>query len=294
MIEPRAHQRVRLQCGAAVLELAPWVGGSVAAFRWRDEDVFRPASAEALEDVDPLRMASYPLIPFAGRITGGAFVFEGRPIALPANLPGESDAIHGQAWRAPWRVAHIAPSQAELTYDHPAGEWPWRYRASQVFTLRDDGLRQVLSVTNQSDRAMPAGLGAHPFFPRGHGVTLKAHVSGVIIDVSKPPAMIPTPWDWRRAPTIEAFVDNQFVGWNGEARVMWPERRACVTMTTSPPAPYLVVYAPEGEAFFCAEPVSHQLDAVNLSPGGAGHGMTILGPGQTTSISIDYALSAEV
>src|SRR5205085_895702 len=144
-------------------------------------DIFRPATAQSLAATDPLGLGSFPLVPFAGRIAEGQFDFAGRQIRLPPNLAGETDAIHGQGWRNPWQVAGHETSTAALVFDHPAGAWPWDYRAEQTFTLRPNALIQRLSVTNTSREPMPAGLGVHPYFPRDHETRLQAEVTGVVL-----------------------------------------------------------------------------------------------------------------
>jgi aldose 1-epimerase len=58
-------------------------------------------------------------------------------------------------------------------------------------------------------------------------------------------------------------------------------------MTAQSPLDYLVIFTPPGRRFFCAEPVSHVTDAVNLAA--AGHpdtGLRILQPGETLTSAI--------
>jgi aldose 1-epimerase len=284
----RTTERVRLGHGDLSVELAPEIGGGVARFTWRGEDILRPAQASALRDRDVLGLSNFPLIPFAGRITKRRFRFEERDIALPPNLHGEAAAIHGQGWRLPWRLDEAGPTNARLSCEHRAGAWPWDYRASQVFALESDTLVHRIEVINLSDRPMPAGLGLHPYFPRDEDTRLTASVNGVRRTVAGPPDVVPAEWDWNTGVAIEAFVDNQFSGWSGHARIDWPLRDLAVTLSTDPARPHLVVYAPIGEAYFCVEPVGHILDAVNLSPGGADHGMIVLAPGEATSLTVRF------
>jgi aldose 1-epimerase len=44
--------------------------------------------------------------------------------------------------------------------------WPYSYQAEQIFTLDDSSLEIMLTLTNQDQRAMPAGFGLYPFFSR--------------------------------------------------------------------------------------------------------------------------------
>jgi aldose 1-epimerase len=284
-------QRLVLEQGDTSLTLAPEIGGGVAAFRWREHDLFRRATPVTLETRDPLGLGAFPLVPFAGRIAEGRFTFLDQVVCLSPNLPGEASAIHGQGWRRAWSIAGSTATKARLTLDHPAGEWPWNYRAEQTYVLEDGALTHRLAVTNASMRPMPTGLGIHPYFPRELDTCLEAEVMGVFMTPDTPPLPPPPAWDWRGGRAITAFVDHQFHGWSGSARVNWPSRRLTLTLTTQPKTPYLVVYAPTERDFVCVEPVSHQLDGVNRSPGGARHGMTVLAPGASVSLTTRFEVS---
>jgi aldose 1-epimerase len=284
--------RIELTDGEARLILAPDVGGGVARLTWRGMEIFRPATARSLTANDALGLGSFPLVPFAGRISEGRFRLAGREVRLPPNLPGETDAIHGQGWRNAWQVAAREQATAALVFDHPAGAWPWDYRAKQTFTLTSNALVQRLSVTNTSLDPMPAGLGVHPYFPRDDETRLRAEVGGVIVSARDPPAPLPPAWDWRGEGLVTEFVDNQFVGWTGAARIVWPRRNLTVAITCDPATPYLVIYAPGGRDHLCVEPVSHRLDAVNRSPGGSDDGMALLEPGQTSSMTVTFTWRA--
>ncbi len=279
---------VELRAGRSRLTLAPAIGGGVARFVWDGEDLLRPATPATLDSGDPLGLGNFPLAPFAGRIAGARFAFDGRSVSLPANLAGETDAIHGQGWRSPWRVVGCDLRTARLRLDHLAGDWPWAYRAEQTFSLSDVGLSHTLSVTNLDTRPMPAGLGLHPYFPRDHDTRLLANAPGVYMTADADAVSPPPSWDWGAGPALTEAVDNQFTGWSGPARITWPSRGLALTLLCRPASPFLVVYVPPGEAHFCVEPVSHRLNAVNLSSGGGGHGMTILAPGESVSLTVEF------
>src|SRR5215813_9076472 len=72
-----------LQHDGMRLVLAPRLGGSIREFKWRGEDVLRPASAGAGDD--PFQMACFPMVPFANRVAHGRFDFDGRTVRLLPN-----------------------------------------------------------------------------------------------------------------------------------------------------------------------------------------------------------------
>ncbi len=166
--------RIRLRDGDLLVELAPAVGGSIARFDAGSDAIFRPAPADA---ASPLDMASFPMVPFVGRIEEGRFDSGGRAVKLPPNFPGRPDdphTIHGFGWLGAWELASCDLRSAHLVFEAPPGPWPWTYRAEQVVALEDGALVQTLSVTHLSAGDMPAGLGAHPYVPRDARTRLRA------------------------------------------------------------------------------------------------------------------------
>lgn len=282
---------LKLSRGDTRLTLAPDAGGGIAAFRWRGADVMRPASDAALARRDPLGLASFPLVPWSNRIAHGRFGFDGRTIALPLNFGEHPHAIHGHGWQAPWRVEAQDEGSATLSFDHDAGAWPWRYRAEQAFTLADDGFDVRLTVENRSDRRMPAGLGHHPYYPRTPGMRLLAHLDGWwetdrFIMPTAHVAEAREDWsDKLHAPTT---TDNVFSGWDGTARIEWPERGMALTVTASAPAKWLVVYSPPDQPIACIEGVTHPTDALN-DP--AHPGLAILEPGERFGLDTRFRVS---
>jgi aldose 1-epimerase len=277
--------------GDTCLRLAPAVGGGIAGFQWQDADVMRPASEAALASRDPLGLASFPLVPWSNRIAHGRFRFDGRDVALPRNFGDHPHAIHGHGWQAPWTVAARDASSAMLSFDHAAADWPWAYRAEQLFTLADDGFDLRLSVENRSDRRMPAGLGHHPYFPKTPGMRLIARLDGwwETDGFIMPTAHVDEARDdWSDRLHAPTTTDNVFSGWDGRARLEWPERGLALTMTASAPAKWLVVYSPPDQAIACIEGVTHPTDALNDA---ALPGLAILAPGERFALETRFRVS---
>src|SRR5258708_32073299 len=124
--------------------LAPHVGGAIAAFYDLPDSArsatplhwLRPASADALASCNPLGMASFPLLPYCNRLRDARFVFDGHKVDLSHDGNSFDHALHGHAWRRPWRVGLMSSNTAELHLNHepgdePAHHWPYRYEAAQ-------------------------------------------------------------------------------------------------------------------------------------------------------------------
>ena len=284
---------VEIKHGDQRAGINPAVGGSLAYWR-AGHDLVRPAPPGA---DDPGQFGCFPLVPYSNRIRDGRFEFAGQTVQLPLNFGDHPHSIHGHGWQNPWQVTEQITEQAAdcvtLQYRHAADAWPFSYLAEQIFRLSDGGLSINLRLVNLGDRPMPAGLGLHPYFPTTPEARIEAAVDGAwLTDGEIMPAAwepVPAEWDMARGCAVKCMsCDNLFTGWGGTARITWPEWGRGLTMTASPNLGYLVVYAPSGEDFFCAEPVSHCTDAFNNADGGAAGGVIILQPGKAFSASVRF------
>ncbi len=282
---------MRLTCGDWRLILRPDLGGSIEALTWRGVSILRPAPPET---GDILQTACFPLVPYANRIMGGRFAFEGRDVRLPVLDTFAPDALHGDGWLAPWRAEATGTDAAILIYDHAPGAWPWAYRAVQTFTLSDAGLRIDLSLCNAADEASPAGLGLHPYFPRGDATRLTLEADGAwdvtSSDVPWRPISAGDGMDLSggRRVAEAPFIDHAYSGWNGRARLDQGDH--VVRIAASENCPVAQVFTPPGEDFICVEPVTHRPDAVNGAPDARGS-MSVLQPGETLCMSLGLSIA---
>lgn len=280
------------------LELAPAVGGSMTALYEMQGgarfDWLRPATDEAVAQRDLFAMASFPLLPWCNRIREGRAHFGGRGIAIRAGHPAGPSGrhpLHGIGWSRPWRVAQASVDRAllELAVDADA-QWPWRFEASQRFSLDPEGLRCTVTLTNRDTAPMPAGIGHHPYFPHRPGTRLQTTTSRMWRGDAEvmPLALEPTDEVARLRDGVllaELDLDNNFTGWEHSARIDWPASSRALVMSAEPPLDFFVLYCPGGADHFCAEPVSQCTDAINLADrhGPDEVGGTVLAPGESLS-----------
>jgi aldose 1-epimerase len=289
---------ITLRADGAGLVLAPASGGSIARYWITDGsatlDVLRPWAAS--RSADPFEASAFPLVPYPNRIRAGRFSFQGRDVALPLNRLPERHRIHGLGWRTAWRAVDVREHEAILEFRHAAGPWPWAFRGTQHLVLTPASLSVALTLRNESDTPMPAGLGWHPYFPRTPRTIITADVRAMwLTDDEVMPTMLapPTPEaDLSRGVRVEAVgLDNCFAGWRGRALIEWPESGTRLSMTADTPLDFLVVYTPPGRPFFCVEPVSHMTDAFNLAATGrTDTGARRLEPGETLSAAVTLGL----
>lgn len=259
--------RLTLCAGALELDLLPAVGGSVVRFERRADDK-RQVLLRGCPDPPSsvLDTSCFPLVPFANRIRNGSFSCDGRAINLLPNMAGDPSPLHGQGWLEAWQVAAASTHEAELTFDHASGEWPWRYHARQRFALDPDGLSLTLTCRNESPEPMPCGLGFHPYYPCDADTVLDTGVASAwTVDAAVlPVANVPASgrYDLRRRRICGQRLDNGFEGWNGAALISWPAQPAMLRLS-SPDAGRFQVYSPEAGGLFVAEPVQNANCALN-------------------------------
>ncbi|WGM47720.1 putative protein YphB [Brevundimonas sp. NIBR10] len=268
------------------LTVSPDLGASILSLTWQGRDVLRRAPDNAS---DPLSTGNFPLVPYANRIAQGRFAWDGADTTLPATSGFEPHALHGIGWHRPWTVERQTDHAIRLTLPcEPSPEWPWAWSATHDIALDEQGVTLGLTITNQGDRAMPAGLGLHPYFATEPGTILTLPAPRVWLNGADE---IPTRLaeasaihDWSRGAPVAAapFVDNAYADWTGTARLTHAGH--VVEITASPNARWAQVYAPQGADFICIEPVTHRPDAHNAPPG-ENSGLVRLDPSQTLEMT---------
>lgn len=297
-------EEIILSAGNLNVGICPAGGGSISRFFWTDGastvELMRPSDMNAIEEAlagDPRGTASFPLVPFSGRIASGRYTFEGREIQLTPNFPPEPHAIHGDGWKAPWTVEASTPTSLVLSFTYDDAKNGISYTATQKFSISTSALEVTMSITNTGDTNIPVGLGLHPAFIKTPKATLTAGLTGVwLSDKLQLPthvAPVPDEWDFAIGRVMsELVIDNNFADWDRNAKIEWPEWNATLQIESSSELGKLVVYCPRGEDFFCVEPVSNVADAFNLrNKSVEGTGTHILAPNETYSGTARFTAS---
>jgi aldose 1-epimerase len=287
-----AEHQVNLLTENMELAISPSVGGSISAFTWSAGDGARfPLMRGCHSDcTNVLEAACFPLVPFVNRIRGSRFTFRGREVALRPNMAGDPSVLHGQGWLSRWHVLFSDDVEAELVFEHQAGEWPWTYEARQHFALDDNGLTVRLSCFNSSTDPIPCGLGLHPYFHCGPETVLGTHVTEVweidahVLPVARVPAT--GRFDLAARHACGQDLDHGFGGWSGEARISDPAWPVELIMS-SPDAPFFQLYSPKEGGLFVAEPVTHANAALNApEEKWPALGMRVLEPGEEMTLTM--------
>lgn len=271
------------------------MGAGLAGLWAGERPVLRPWTGR-LED-GPFALSCNLLVPFSNRISGGGFAYEGKHYSLAANLQGEACPIYGDAFQRPWRTVALTEGSAELRLGK--GEiGPFRHSAAISYELSQGSLETRLSVTNTGDVVLPFGLGLHPWFPRDEDTRLQFCATGQWPEAPDhlPATKTPVPFvgecPWQEpAPLPKGWINCGFSGWDGRTEITQGKAAKSLRITSEGLGTALL-YSPSASAdFFCFEPVSHPVDAHNLS---GQPGLARLQPGDTLSarVSLIWDLAA--
>lgn len=269
---------------AAILD--PMRGASLLSLQYRGRDVVRRAPDAPRS---PLDTGCFPLVPYANRIAGGSFAFDGVRHMVPLSDPAGPNSLHGIGWERAWRVVAADGGQARLEYVHGGDSgWPWRFTATLEIALAADGMLMTLAARNDEAGSRPMGLGLHPYFPIDDATLLEADVGGTLLTDGQLLPVREAPADhfadWRRGAAIApaAPIDHCLTRWRGRAVLRDADRSRIVTAEG---ATALHLYAPTGQAFACLEPVTHWPDAINRG------GMPMLVAGETATLTMRVAVT---
>jgi aldose 1-epimerase len=280
------------------LELSPSKGGAISSMHYVGNGARVPVlrmSHSPLENI--LDAASFPLVPYVNRISGGLFGFRGRQVSIAPNMPGDPSPLHGDGWLNAWIVERADAGSAALSYRHEPGEWPWAYEARQEFRLEGGVLDIRLECRNASNAPMPCGLGQHPYFPCTPETRLRTEVSHAwtideqVLPVDKVPAT--GRFDLSDRLICGQQLDNGWGGWCGEASISDPAWPFEIHLS-SPQARFFQVYSPAAGGFFVGEPVTHANAALNAAESEwAELGLRVLDAGESLRLDMRLEVRAK-
>lgn len=197
-------------------------GGVIEGF-WRDTTpLLRLVKSGVATDA-----SCFPLVPFANRVSGNRFVWQGREYQLQPNVEWDAHYLHGDGWLGEWQCVSRSDDSLCLVYEHLSGVY--HYRVSRAFHLTADTLTVTLAVTNQGAETLPFGTGWHPYFPLSPQTRIQAQASGYWLEREQWLAgefceQLPQELDFNQlAPLPRQWVNNGFAGWNGKARIEQPQ-----------------------------------------------------------------------
>src|SRR6187402_3179150 len=107
--------RVRIEAGSCALEVAPSVGGRIAALEIDGWDVLRRDGWTDRE------WGSFVMAPWVGRLREGRITWRNRAWSMPTTDPPH--ALHGTVLDIPWAVVDVGETAVTLEAGF-GGAWP--------------------------------------------------------------------------------------------------------------------------------------------------------------------------
>lgn len=281
---------LRLVCGDLRCDIQPALGAAISGLWYRDVPVLR-STRGPLSSVR--ESGCYPLVPFSNRIAHASLKWNGTSHPLVQNFAPEPHAIHGIGWQREWDVLESDAQFALLSFEHrPDAGWPFAFDCSQAFRLDGEALAMTLSVTNQSGRPAPFGLGWHPYFAKRSDTHLRFRATGrwEMGDDKLPTHRCASAGLDTACAALD--VDHCYDGWSGDVVV----QDAQVQSRISSDLTRLVVFTHPSRDFVAVEPVSHVNNAFNMAGSTPQYlqelGVQILQPGASMSAQMRIGMRA--
>lgn len=128
----------------------------------------RTYDPDAVTELDNPFLYGTPLLFPPNRIKGGRFTYDGREYALPINEEATGCFLHGTLHETPFEVVSASESSVLCRYKatdaSPYLTYPHAFTLDVKYELCEKGLKQTVSITNDSDKKMPVGLAFHTTF----------------------------------------------------------------------------------------------------------------------------------
>lgn len=283
---PGTGTLVTLSDANAELVVAPQCGARICAYRVGGTDVLRPASQETLESAFTYGFSAFPLLPYSGPIFGDGFHFAGSFHPLGRNVPAEPGPTHGEGWIRPWEIVSQSDTEITLRLDYEPAEsaFPFAWRGEITYGIDAGRFVSRFTLTNRDYRPMPAGMGFHPYFPKGPGTILRFEATGMWPpDEPEAVALGAGPFepglDFRQGQDVDPIVlDRCYEGWDGRATLQSAD--GSLTLIEAGGAlRKLQIYDAWDYPYICIEPVSNANDSFNRAALDVpGHAVATLAP----------------
>ena len=156
--------------GAYKVKILPSKGANCLYFDHIPSGIsaLRTYDPDTVEELDNAFLYGTPLLFPPNRIKNGKFTFEGREYSLPVNEEATGCFLHGTLHETPFEVVEVTESSVvcryEATDDSPYLTYPHAFTLVVKYELCEKGLKQTVSVTNNSTLTMPVGLAFHTTF----------------------------------------------------------------------------------------------------------------------------------
>lgn len=275
---------LRIANDAIEAELLPEVGGRLHRVRAYGRDLLlTPDDADA-HRAEPVFWGGFLMAPWCNRATPGPTTLLGERIDLAPNFE-DGSAIHGLVLDVPWQVTDERTLEVARDGDP---RWPWAFRVGLSVGLEEATLSLDYRLRNGSDRAMPAGLGLHPWFRRPLELRVPAaSVYASNTDSSATPEQAVGRLDLRGGGEPSLDLDGTWVDLaDPEVELGWPALDLRARLAIDGPTPHVAVATPSAREAFAVEPQTHAPDPLRRLARGEPGAPAVLGPGEELRLTL--------
>jgi aldose 1-epimerase len=155
------------------------IAGDVRTLAWRDQRAvvgevgatlrsYSAGDEEILDGQGPTGIVSggrgQVLAPWPNRLEDGSFTFAGTTAQAALDEPERRNAIHGLVRWLAWTVTDEGAAMIRLSCPLAAQPaYPFVLDLSVTYALGESGLTVTTQAANAGDRALPFGIGFHPY-----------------------------------------------------------------------------------------------------------------------------------
>ena len=298
--------------GGIEFKLAPSLGNLGYSLLFGGEEILlAPKSWRTPLDRRSLGAGIPFLAPFANRIDGDAYFFQGAKYLLNESLGNlgrcslTNYPIHGLlTGESRWKVVGAVASEsagASVTsrlefwqYPELMAQFPFAHSIEVTYRLKRGALECATSLQNVGAAPMPIHFGYHPYFvPDGPRADWNLHIAAkshwiarenLIPTGKKEPTDLFLPRATRSITLGSTFIDDGFTELqreaDGRARFWVSGKSRKIEIAFGPGYGTAIVYAPLHADLICIEPQTGPTNAFNLAHTGKFKSLTTLEPGK--------------
>jgi aldose 1-epimerase len=280
---------IQLQSEHLRLWVSPADGAAITSMDWRGRQGWQPVLVPDRAGTGALAAGLYWMLPFANRARDNRLHSY---IVQPNNA--DPLALHGTGWERAWTVRNQTATTLSLTVHVPADSYPFGFTADIDLQLSTFELQAKLSMTNSGAGPIPAGLGAHPYFPKYPGTRLQFRARHFWLEgpghLPTTAVSLPPDRDFSDSAALPAsWCNNNFSGWDHIFSIDQPDLGYNLTLRANTTLPELMLYSDPALPRFAVEPQSHTSGATGQAPAEPAIGLAELAPGAT--LSADFVLT---
>jgi len=262
------------------------------------------SNAEEIEKTLATSYKSSKLSPFACRIPGGKYLYDGEAFEFEQKFM-DGTAIHGLLYNKPFKMVNSFADEQRASvafryhYKEEDDGYPFDYTCEIRYTLMPQNMLQLqTTIINLDDLPIPMSDGWHPYFQLGGKVNDWLLYFGANAMLEFDDKLVPTgkllPYDTfnQPVPIGDTLLDNCFVlnGDESYAACTLRNETAGLQLNFFPDTsyPFLQIFIPDHRKSIAIENLSAAPNAFNNKIG-----LLMLQPRHTHTFTVHYQLSCQ-